>query len=151
MNIRTTTTATLRIVALFCCVGLAGCGPQFVTYNSISFLQKGLDQSSVHKKMDVSATNTITVVEKGQTYVLEYYPLQTAQSKSTSTTNSYGAFGQVTRSYSTTTITDHTNTLILLFMDRRLRYWGLLADYSKSEDPEIFALAPDIYVQFFKK
>jgi len=149
MNHGTMIATALRTVALLCCAFLAGCGPQFLTYNSISFLQKGMDQSKVRERMDVSATNTITIHEKGQTYVFEYYPLQTAQTKSSSTTNSYGSYGQVTRSVTTTTTTDHTNTFIVLYKDRSLRYWGMMGDFSKSEDPEIQAIAPAIYTQFY--
>ncbi len=137
-------------MSVLCLVGLTGCGPQFLTYNSIGFLQKGMDQASVHDKMDVSASSTITIFEQGQTYVFEYYPLQTAQSKSTNTTNNYGAFGQVTSKITTTTITDHTNTLIVLYKERRLRYWGMMGDFSKSEDPEILAIAPAIYQKFMQ-
>ncbi|MBS1561176.1 MAG: hypothetical protein JSS89_06190 [Bacteroidetes bacterium] len=135
-------------VALLCLVGLTACGPQFVTYNSIGFLQKGMDQKTVHDNMDVSSTSMITITEQGHTYVLEYYPLQTAQTKTTNTTYSYGSFGVPTTRTTTTTITDHTHTLIVMYQDRRLRYWGMMADYSKSEDPEILAIAPAVYQQF---
>lgn len=138
-------------MTLLCLVGLVACGPQFVTYNSIGFLQKGMDQEKVHDNMDVSSTSTITIFEQGQTWVFEYYPLQTAQTKSKNTSNSYGANGMVTSSVVTTTITDHTHTLILLYKERRLRYWGMMGDYSKSEDPEILAIAPAIYQKFMNQ
>lgn len=89
-----------------------------------------MDQASVHEMMDVSATSTITIFEQGQTYVFEYYPLQTAQSKSTNTTNNNGAFGQIPSKVTTTTITDHTHALIVLYKERRLRSWGVMGDFS---------------------
>jgi hypothetical protein len=139
------------LMALLCLVGLVACGPQFVTYNSIGFLQKGMDQKTVHDNMDVSSTSTVTIFEQGQTWMFEYYPLQTAQTKSSNTSYTYGANGVPTMRTTTTTTTDHTHTLIVLYKDRRLRYWGMLGDFSKSEDPEILAIAPAIYQKFMNQ
>jgi hypothetical protein len=109
-----------------------------------------MDQESVHENMDVSWAGGATIFEQGQSWMLEYYPLQTAQTTRTSTSNTYGANGMVTSSVMTSTTTNHTHTLILLYKDRRLRYWGMMGDYSKSEDPEILSIAPAIYAQFHK-
>lgn len=128
-------------------MGATACGPQYLSYDSLSVLRKGMVRETVNDKLPIGAHGRTSFTEHGYTYTLAYYPIQTAQTKSTSTSTGYGMNGQLTTTRTTTT-TDYTHTLILLYDGDRLRYWGMMGDYSKSEDPQILELAPAVYKQF---
>ncbi len=134
-------TLTLFAVIVVVCLLAGGCQPNFVTINNLHRLQKGMTRAQVDDVLPKSATNTRQITVDGVRYTIDDFPLQTAQAKSeTRSTNSITGNTTVTR-----TTTDYVNKLLLLYDGKGLRYWGMIADYDKSEDPEIQRLAPTIY------
>ena len=118
-----------------------GCGPKFLVINNLHVLEKGMSRETVAKHMPKEPDLTKPIVYAGKRYETDGYALQTAQSQSR--TSSYNATTGVQTTYNTTT--DYTNTFICLYDRGKLRYWGLIQDYAKAEDPEIQALSKEVY------
>lgn len=128
---------TILIVAVFA----SGCGPRFLVINNLHFLEKGMSRESVAEMMPKDPDKSISISYQGKRFDTDGYALQTAQAQSRST--QYNATTGVSTTYNTTT--DYTNTFICLYSSGRLRYWGLIQDFSKSDDAEIQALSEQVY------
>jgi hypothetical protein len=137
---------SIALVAVVLCFG---CRPDYLTHNSLNVLQKGMLRGRVDDELNMSPKRTSLFTQNGVRYIMDMYPLQTAQTKTTSTNTTYTGYSQVTTR--TTTTTDYLHTCIMLYAGDALRYWGMMGDFSKSDDPEIAALAPLVYTKFFQE
>jgi len=129
------------LAVLVICLLSTGCQPDFVTINNLHRLQKGMTRAQVSDVLPKDPTMQRQITVDGVRYTIDDYPLQTAQAKSE--TRTYNASMSVTTV--TRTTTDYTNILLLLYDNAGLRYWGMIQDYSKSEDPQMQQVAPFLY------
>lgn len=120
---------------------LVSCQPYYVTYNTIGKLEKGMTPERVYEitKTEESDRVLFTMKVNGISYDVGVVKLQTGIS-----TTTYNSGNKLPMTGSTVT-NYHTNNLYLLYHNGKLRYWGMRNEYSKSDDPEIFALAPILY------
>lgn len=134
---------TLVFVAVICV--LLGCEPEIMTYQNLRTLRKGMSHEQVAREITKNPKKRDTILVDGNPYVLDKYVLVTSQRTSTSTYPS-GAGG----TWSSTSTTDITNIFVCLFDRDKLRYWGMIGDYSKSEDEQIQRIAPHVHDIYFK-
>ncbi len=149
---------SIRIsLALLCCVTIAGCAPSYVTHNQLNRLQKGMRHENVLDLLSISPDAPLRLPVKSGDYTIEFYPLQVAQtSKIEHTrnpffrrdTDGYSKYGEQ-ETTSKRVKSDVKANVYFLYQDDRLRYWGMMGDFSKSDDPEVLELAPIIYTQLF--
>ncbi|MCX6139662.1 MAG: hypothetical protein NTX15_02335, partial [Candidatus Kapabacteria bacterium] len=125
---------------------IVGCQPDFLTYNNLHKLQKGMTRAQVLEELPKSPTNTRSLSADGHSYTIDDFPLQTAQAKSK--TQNYNGYTGVTTT--TRTTTDYTNIFLCLFENGRLRYWGMIGDFSKTEDVQMQSVAPSIYNTYIR-
>lgn len=124
---------------------LFGCEPEIMTYQKLRTLQKGMSHEQVAREITMNPKKRDTILVDGQSFVLDKYVIVTSQRTSTSTYPS-GSGG----TWSSTSATDITNIFVCLFEKDKLRYWGMIGDYSKSDDEQIQRIAPFIHDIYFK-
>lgn len=124
----------VRIILSFaiCSILAAGCGAVSLTYESLGALNKGMERAKVQETLDIRPRESRTLTIGGRTYIVDVYPLVTAAAKSR------GAYGS-------SVAVDLTNDLYMLYQNDKLRYWGMMGDYSKTEDLQIAEIAPELY------
>lgn len=125
-----------------CVLMLAACQPQFITVNDLHRLEKGMTAKAVNDMLPRDADDTKQFVVDGTRYFAELYPLETSQDKKQERTQYLGS----QRERITNVTTHYVNTFVLLYDGRGLRYWGMLGDFDKSEDADIRALSPRLYL-----
>ncbi|MCO6465282.1 MAG: hypothetical protein J5I53_01575 [Bradyrhizobiaceae bacterium] len=122
------------IVTLALCALVTSCTGEFLTIHTLRKLQKGIDKQEAMNLLPAEVRGVNSFSDNGRPYTVVIYDLQTSESKSTE--QRYYGKVKVT--------THHTNYLYLLFQDNKLRYWGMMQDYEKSEDPEMRLLASKV-------
>lgn len=131
------------LVTLMACLFLQSCGVGFITYNQMGQLHKGDSPEVVESVLDMDSPDYTRITGNGIVYTIRYYPLNTGYAETTHTTSTPGAFGTEIR-------TKHTkrefflNRAVVVYKNDRLLYWGMMGELSKSEDPEVAELAPQI-------
>ncbi|MBK6292267.1 MAG: hypothetical protein IPF59_11070 [Ignavibacteria bacterium] len=142
---------TLVFVALVFVV--LGCEPGMITYQNLRTLQKGMTHEQVAREITKNPKKRDTILVGGQSYVIDEYSIVTLQYQSTSYyPSSTGNVAAGTyRTEPITTTTDITNIFVCLFEKDKLRYWGMIGDFSKSEDDEMQRVAPFVHDLFFKE
>lgn len=130
---------------------LASCGPTYLTNNDLSLLHKGMTRAKFDEVITVKPEKEFKLKSGGKTYDVAAIELLTGISKSTSSSYSPGVGGGAGSWTSTTTTTAHTNYSLFLYLDGKLRYWGMKNEYSKCEDKEIADIAPELYKEFDKQ
>lgn len=149
--------ARISFALLSCVVMIAGCAPPYVTHNQLNRLRKGMQHESVLDLLSISPDNPLRLPVRSGNYTVEFYPLQVAQTSKTEYTrnpfvqrdnNGYIKPGQQ-ETTSRRVKSDVKANVYFLYQDDRLRYWGMMGDFSKSDDPEVLELAPIIYTQLF--
>lgn len=133
----------LAVLVLVWCVG---CAPQFIAVNDLHHLRKGMPREEVLDELPRSPTNTRSFTVDGRTWTVDDFPLQTSQDKTTTTEINYTT--NTRRQVETTT--DFTNIFLCLYQNGRLRYWGMLGDFSKSEDLQMAELSEYLYNMYLQ-
>lgn len=131
---------TLAFVLAGCALVLAGCQPKFLTINNLNGLKKGMTREQVEDVLPKSPDNSRPFTHDGRRYILDEYPLETAESKSEERGRTLGGRATLTK-----VTTHHTNTLFFLYDGYGLRFWGMRGDFAKSEESIIESLLPFIY------
>jgi len=126
------------LLLALCFILAAGCEATSVTYDSLGSLNKGMKRTVARESLSVRPRESRIVTIGGSTYVVDIYRLVTAEEETSS------GFTPGFR-YSTSSVTTFTNDLYLLYRDDNLRYWGMMGDYSKTEDSRIAEIAPELY------
>lgn len=129
------------ILAVALAVLAVGCQQTNLSYNNLHRLQKGLTRAQVTALLPVAQSKSRTFSAEGREFAVDEYPLLTAQSQSTSSSPMGRPSGIIHTASS-------FNTFLCLFENGRLRYWGMLGDFSKSEDVLMQSIAPSIYTLY---
>lgn len=125
-----------------CSILATGCGPTMVTYDNLGALNKGMERARAQEALPIRPQESRTLTVGGRTYVVDIYPLMTA---GTRTQSSYGT------TVGASIAVALTNDLYMLYQNDRLRYWGMMGDYSKTEDLQIAEIAPELYNMLIDK
>ena len=127
-------------LAILFCIVCTGCSTNHFTIETLNGLKMGMTSKQVESVAKVSPYKS-KAVPGMKNYDCEMYSMVTAVETQTSNTGSY----------LTTTTTYFFNSCILLYHKGQLRYWGMMNDYSKSEDREIRFLSSDLYTVLYEK
>lgn len=135
----------VRIILSFaiCSILAAGCGATSVTYNQLGALNKGMERRQAQEALPLQPRESRTVTIGGSAYIVDIYSLVTAEQTSSGSGGGLG-FG-IGLGSATPRVTTFTNDLYLLYRNDKLRYWGMMGDYSKTEDLQIAEIAPELY------
>lgn len=122
------------------CLQLDSCSTErtFVTHDDLNILFKGMKKEEFVKKITLYPQLTFSFKRQDKTFeVLALSMLYRRSSLYTGGSSPY------------TTIA-HTNPLIFLFYEGKLRYWGLESEFCISEDEEIAYFSEELYSELDK-
>lgn len=115
------------------------CSPH-ATYNQLNDLRKAMPLDEARSKLPTEINGTNDFSFQQSKYHIEYYNLQTSFKKQTYSQNA--VWSPFKETETTETRTTDLNTVIIVYRDNKVRYWGFLGDYAKSEDPDMFLISP---------
>ncbi len=123
----------------------------YMGYDELRHLRKGMSARDAESEFDLEPKKIYTIRHEGATYQARRYDMQIGVSTTTTTDPGFVGTNGV-YNYGTTTQKKSANTIgyLLLFRDDRLLYWGFLQEFSKSEDPNIFALSSEIKKLYYQ-
>ncbi|NQW29840.1 MAG: hypothetical protein HQ472_04945 [Ignavibacteria bacterium] len=143
------------LVTTFALLLLVSCMPNVVTHNQLNQLQKGMVQADVQKKLDVDPEGKKSFTVEGIQYSIEYYPLQTAQKKESTYRPNYLYKSGGSKNWADANdgkrwikdekTVDLTEDMYCLYQGGKLRYWGMVGEFAKSEDLQIQALNSEFF------